>query len=274
MNQDRTVTAWYPAPGMLSVDPSTAEFTMLEGGTPTPSSRTITVSNVGDRPVSDVSIHNVPAWLSATIDRTVIDTLTPGTMTLSVEPNTLDPGTYTASVYVGDFVMTVATVEVTLTVQSPAPVISGLSVTLQQVNDTVYCANGGSRYTGSFTYSDPDGDVTKAVATIRDHYVFSGGASGTLVWPGAGYYTVGGDGFHGSISVVLCTVFETDTSVTDSFTLEDGAGHVSNALTSTQTKPPGSKTPPPGPSASPANAGMKAPGRNPLQTEQPNPPRR
>ncbi|MGD8321936.1 MAG: PKD domain-containing protein [Gemmatimonadota bacterium] len=275
MDQDRTVRAWFSSPGILSVNPSTASFTMLQGGSASPSSQTITVSNIGERPVSDVVIHDSyspsgTAWLSESIDRTVIDTLTPGTMTLSVNPNSLAPGTYNATVVVGDFVVTTAQVNVTLTVQSPAPVISNLSVTLQQVNDTVFCSNGGSRFSGSFSFSDADGDVTLALATIRDSYTFSGGRSGTLVWPGAGYYTVGGNGFSGTISVVLCTVFATDTDITNTFTLEDGAGHVSNPLSVTTPRPAGSNlSPPPQQLSVPANGGKPKTGGDPSPTELP-----
>jgi len=272
MDQDRTVRAWFSVPGIISVNPSTASFTMAQGGTPTPSSRTITVSNIGDRPVQDVVIHqsyspNVGDWLSAAIDRTVIDTLTPGTMTLSVNANNLDPGTYNAAVYVGDFVVTTGQVNVTLTVQSPAPTISNLSISLIQVNDTVSCSNGGSSYRASFRYSDPDGDVTLADAIIRDYYVFSTGQSGTIVWPGAGYYSVGGDGFSGSIAVILCTRFNAATSIQNSFTVEDGAGHLSNTLSATQTRPAGANVPPLDPASTPSSTGAPTPGRDETRTE-------
>ncbi len=244
---DRTVTAWFSAPGHIAVDPATAAFTMLQAGTPTPASRTITVSNTGDRPVTDVGIAtsyppDVPAWLSATLDRTVIDTLTPGTMTLAVDPNDLEPGTYQATVSVGD-TLTADEVEVTLTVTSAAPVISNLSVDLVQVNDTLSCTDGGSRYSVSFDYADPDGDVTKAVATIRDDFTYVPGQSGSWTWPGKGDYTVGGDGFAGSIGLVLCTRFDAATSIMDSFTLEDGAGHLSNILSTTRDRPTGANAP-------------------------------
>jgi hypothetical protein len=132
---------------------------------------------------------------------------------------------------------------VTLTVTSAAPVISNLAVELVQVNDTLTCSDQGSRYLVSFDFSDPDGDVTEGLATIRDAYLSDSDQSGTWTWPGAGDYTVGGDGFSGSVGLVLCTRFDNATSVEDAFTLEDGAGHVSNTLSTTSNRPTGANAP-------------------------------
>jgi hypothetical protein len=266
MDEDRTVRAWFSSPGMLSVDPGAAAFTMVEGNPASPPSHAITVSNVGERTVHDVEIHQSYSpegedWLSATLDRTEIDTLTAGTMTLSVNPNGLAPGTYNATVSVGDFVITTADVSVTLTVTSAAPTISDLSIELLQVNDSVNCsANKGSRYRASFNYADPDGDATAALAIIRDDFEWSDGNSGSFVWPGAGSYTWG-DGFSGSFTVTQCIAFYLTTSLMQTFTVEDGAGHLSNALSATVTPPPGANVPPPGGSAPSIGRGRVGSGR-------------
>jgi hypothetical protein len=244
---DRTLTAWFPAPAQVSVSPGTATFTMIQGGSPSPASEAITVTNTGERSATDLVAGTtyapeVPAWLSATLDGTVVDTLAPRTLTLAVDPNDLDPGSYQATVSVGN-ASTGDQVEVTLTVTSAAPVISNLAVELVQVNDTLTCSDQGSRYLVSFDFSDPDGDVTEGLATIRDAYLSDSDQSGTWTWPGAGDYTVGGDGFSGSVGLVLCTRFDNATSVEDAFTLEDGAGHVSNTLSTTSNRPTGANAP-------------------------------
>jgi len=255
MDEDLTVTAWFPAPAHIAADPTTAAFSMFEGGTPTPASSAITLTNTGERSVTDVAVStayspDVPAWLSATLDKTEIDTLSAGTMTLAVEPNSLEPGTYQATVTVGNAV-TSDEVTVSLTVASAAPVISNLGVELVQVNDSANCSDGASRYLVTFDYADPDGDVTEGLATIRDAYAFDSDVSGTWTWPGAGDYTVGGDGFNGSISLTACTLFINATSVEDNFTLEDGAGHLSNVLSTTRARPTGANAPGVGAAAAP-----------------------
>ena len=265
MDEDRTVRAWFSAPGQLSVDPGETAFTMIEGNDASPSSQAITVSNVGQRTVHGVEIHSTYApdgedWLSATLDRTDIDTLTAGTMTLSVNPNGLAPGTYGATVSVGDSVTTTAEVSVTLTVTSAAPTISNLSVELLQVNDSANCTNDGSRYRFSFDYTDPDGDATMESAVIRGAREWSDGQAESFVWPGAGSYTWG-DPFGGSFTVTQCIAFHATTGLTQTFTVEDAAHHLSNALGLTVGKPAGANVPPPGSSAPSIERGRVGSGR-------------
>jgi hypothetical protein len=261
MDQDRELRVWFSQPGLISVNPTTAAFTMSQGGTPSPSSQTITVSNVGERPITDVRTQtsytpSVAPWLNVSLDRTTIDTLTPATMTLSVIPNNLDPGVYNATVYVGDFVLTTGQVNVTLTVVSPIPTISGVSYQVVQVNDSVICGYQnppGTQFRFDFSYVDGDGNVnSSAVLTVAYQFNPSGG-SGQFQQPPEPGLVIGGDGFSGTITSYVCNVFGGSTSVTENFTLQDALGNPSNVLSITVPKPGGANSPPPA-TSSPATA--------------------
>jgi hypothetical protein len=254
MDQDRQVRAWFSVPGLISVDPTTAAFTMSQGGTPTPGSQTITVSNIGDRPVnlSPIQISyspDVAPWLSATIDKTVIDTLSPGTMTLSVLSNNLDPGVYNASVFVGDFVITLGQVDVTLTVlPSGPPALSNISQINTGINDCdIFQPNPpGSSFTVSFDYADGEGDVVSTVdSAITVSYVFRPSGSGGS-FDGTPFSSWTGDGFTGSIDTFQCYLFGGASSVDVTITLEDMAGNVSNGITVNIPAPSGANAPPAG----------------------------
>jgi hypothetical protein len=254
MDQDRTVRAFFSAPGIISVNPSTASFTMTQGGTPTPTSQTISVSNIGDRPVtlSPIQIaylQDVAPWLRATIDKGVIDTLSPGTMTLSILSNNLDPGVYNATVYVGDFVITTGQVDVTLTVlPTGPPVLSNISQVNTGVNDCdIFQPDPpGSSFTVPFDYADGEGDVSSAVSNaITVSYVFRpSGSSGSF--DGTPFSTWTGDGFTGSIDSYQCYLFGGASSVDVTVTLKDLAGNVSNGITVNIPAPANANAPPAG----------------------------
>jgi hypothetical protein len=260
MDQDREVRAWFSSPGIISVDPNAASFTMLQAGTPTPSSQTITVSNIGQRPITlgTTQITYTPSvapWLNVSINRTVIDTLTPATMTLSIISNNLDPGVYTAAVYVGDFVVTVGQVNVTLTVQLPNPTISNVSGQLQTLNDTLICGYmdpAGSLFRFVMDYTDADGDVNQSTAVLTVAYQFNPGSSGQFQQPPEAGMTVSGDGYSGQITSYICNLFGSATSVTEMFTLQDSQENPSNMLSITVPKPSGANAPPAGDAPPPA----------------------
>ncbi|MDH3479332.1 MAG: hypothetical protein OEO20_13630, partial [Gemmatimonadota bacterium] len=256
MDQDRQVRAWFSVPGFISVDPTTAAFTMSQGGTPTPGSATITVSNIGDRPVnlSPIQISyspDVAPWLRATIDKTVIDTLSPGTMTLSVLSNNLDPGVYNASVFVGDFVVTAGQVNVTLTVlPSGPPVLSGIDYALLGINDAQSCdifpgSPPGSLFQVAFDYADGDGDVAKVDSVLTVFYLFQP-SQGSGSFDATPFSSWSGDGFTGSIDTYQCYLFAGNSSVDVTITLEDLAGNVSNGITVNVPAPSGANAPPAG----------------------------
>ncbi|UCG85438.1 MAG: hypothetical protein JSW71_16095, partial [Gemmatimonadota bacterium] len=265
MDQDRQVRAWFSAPGIISVNPTTASFTMLQAGTPSPASQTITVSNIGQRPINlePIQISYTPSvapWLNASINRTVIDTLTPATMTLSVLANNLDPGVYNAAVYVGDFSITVGQVNVTLTVQLPNPVISNVSGQLVTVNDAEFCGYmdpDGSLFRFDMNYTDADGDVNQSTAVLTVAYQFNPGSSGQFQQPPEPGMSVSGDGYSGTITSYICNLFGSAESVTEMFTLQDSQGNPSNMLSITVPKPTGANAPPAGdvpPPADPATS--------------------
>lgn len=169
MTQSRQVTAHFSTIGQLSLNPSTATFNMQEAGTP-PAALAISVTNIGERPVvlnSTIPIsyqQTVPPWLSAQINKLTVDTLSPATLTVSVLPTTLAPGTYTATVTLRDSGLQFSwSLSVTLIVVPPAsgPSISNIRVTLIQLNDAQRCTLGtpvASSFRVEFDYNDPNGD--------------------------------------------------------------------------------------------------------------------
>lgn len=120
MDQDMEVTARFSMPGLISVDPKTATFSMVQGGSASPAAVAVTVTNYGGRDVNLADINPIYAqevtpWLGATITSTTVTTASPETLTLSVSANTLPPGVYDADVHLTDG-FAFDRVEVTLTV--------------------------------------------------------------------------------------------------------------------------------------------------------------
>jgi len=251
MNQSRTVTARFSAPGIISLSPTTASFTMFQGGPPTPASQTITVSNVGERPVSLSPIQisysqEVVPWLSAQISSMVIDTLSPATLTLSVLSNSLAPGVYNATVVVGDFVLTTGQVNVTLTVTAPptAPTISNVTYSLLTLNDAARCTLSSppaSSFQVVFDYTDPNGNgpTTIAQAGLLLSWVFVIGGPGSFT-----NYTylssISGNGSSGTVTTTQCYRFGSNTYVDVTMSIQDLTGLRSNDLTFRIPKPAGS----------------------------------
>ena len=251
MNQSRTVTARFSAPGMISLSPTTAAFTMQQGGAATPASQAITVSNVGDRPVylSAIQISyspNVTAWLSAQISSMVIDTLSPATLTLSVLSNSLAPGAYNATVYVGDFVVTVGQVNVTLTVTPPptAPILSNVGYSLIQLNDDQRCTLStpyGSSFQVVFNYTDPNGNgpttISQAALYLAWTFVFGGpGSFSNYTWGSS----VSGNGSSGTVTTTQCYRFGSNSYVDVTMTIQDLTGLRSSAIGLRIARPAGS----------------------------------
>ncbi|MBL0173594.1 MAG: hypothetical protein IPP90_23485 [Gemmatimonadaceae bacterium] len=77
MDQDREVTARFSMPGTVTLDRSTAAFSMTRGGA-LPAAQTATITNTGGRaltlaPVSVTYAPLVTGWLDVQVDRTTID---------------------------------------------------------------------------------------------------------------------------------------------------------------------------------------------------------
>jgi hypothetical protein len=120
-----------------------------------------------------------------------------------------------------------------------APVISNLNVSVTGTNDCDFGDGGspGSSQQVTFNYTDEDGDVTPN-GVVRDAFVFDGGTSGVIeVTP-----SFSGNGFEGSVSLSFCIRFGDSSSVTDTFTLIDSSGNVSNALRAPTSRPPGANS--------------------------------
>lgn len=128
MDEDREVTARFSSPGLISIDVRDAAFSMVQGGASTPSEAVITILNYGGRavhlePFTVVYAQRVGDWLDAAITGLTLDPGTSQTLTLSVPPNTLPPGVYTAVVVLTDGGDAFDLVSVTLTV-TPSVLLS------------------------------------------------------------------------------------------------------------------------------------------------------
>jgi hypothetical protein len=124
------------------------------------------------------------------------------------------------------------------------PTISGLATTLVHVNDTT-CAvavggNGGSLYSVTFAYTDPDGNVSVAGTPATLTWLFQpGGFTGSAPWPIA---SSTGNGFSGTVTLAVCHTFGAATAVQTTWTLRDATGLVSNSLTQILQRPPGANS--------------------------------
>jgi len=113
-------------------------------------------------------------------------------------------------------------------VHSAIPVISALTATLGPVNPD------GSACLGlEFAFQDADEDVDVS-PLVRFQTLFPDGGSHDQTWTGGAT----GDGGSGTIQAGICHFLSTDrTSVDQSVSLFDLAGHESNVLTTTQSLP-------------------------------------
>ena len=121
------------------------------------------------------------------------------------------------------------------------PTVSKLSARLLELAPNGFCEQPNqSAFEFTLDYQDPDGDVVPTIATllVRAEFEPSGAVSIFPVPPGTLHYVVSGDGFTGTVSVVLCTFFSQDTSVVTTMRLGDLAG-AGNALSVKTSRPPG-----------------------------------
>jgi hypothetical protein len=256
MDQDRRVTARFSPPGNITVSPTTASFSMPFGGPATPASRTATVSHDGgggravflDDLVTTYSPSGVPAWLNANMSSMVIDSLSPQTLTLSVNSGAYDLpiGVYTATVIIRDF-YNFQTVDVTLTVVGPNPVISNVSSQILAINDTVSCGHmspPGTLFRFAFDYTDSGGDVNQSTAVLIVDYQFDSGPIGQFRQPPEPGMSVTGDGFSGQIRSLICSQFGSASQITEWFTLLDSQANPSNTISIVVPKPGGANAPP------------------------------
>lgn len=246
MNQSRQVTARFSTIGTLSLSPSSAAFTQPELGTATPASVQITATNVGERPLTlspTIPISYTPSvasWLSAGIDKLVIDTLSPATLTLRVLSNQLAAGTYGATVFLRDDGLQFSwpvTVTLTVTVPTP-PVLSNISYVQVGAINTCDIFGGplGTYFRTTYSYSDADGDV-RTGATVFVNYVFANDSSGSF--DDTQFSTIGGDGFTGTIQSDMCFLFGGASFVDASIRVTDLAGAESQPITVRILRPSG-----------------------------------
>jgi hypothetical protein len=129
-------------------------------------------------------------------------------------------------------------VNATFNLAQSAPTISGLRLTQVILNSPACTASGfPTQMDFAFDFSDPNGNVTGALATpVTVTFRFQ--PSGTTnSFPASG--TITGTGFAGTFAFSTCSLYGPDTSVDETVTLKDDGGLESNALTITVPKPAG-----------------------------------
>ena len=255
MDQSRQVTARFSIPGTITYVPSSAGFSMPQFGNP-PAPTTVSVTNTGERPLqlaSSIPITYVPqttAWLSATIDTLVVDTLYPATLTLTVLPaaSRLAGGSYQASVILRDSGLQLSwTLPVTLTiVPAPAPpVISNIGVQLIQLNDAQRCTLGtpaASSFQVTFDYTDVNGNGPTSIgqAALNIRYLFQPQQDSGSFSNYTYLSSLTGNGSSGSANTTQCYRFGTNTSVDVTMSIVDQGGLRSAGATVNIKKPTGS----------------------------------
>ena len=133
-------------------------------------------------------------------------------------------------------------VSVTRAPPPTAPVISNLTGGLVEVNSaSCEFSDGGGlgslyRYTLSFT--DVNGDVNASGTPVTLAWVAQPSGQNSFALP----VTMTGTGSSGTLTTEVCWRFGTGTSITQTFTLRDSAGLVSNGLAATITKPAGANS--------------------------------
>jgi len=130
MMGDRSVTARFSMPGLISVSATSATFEMPYGGTASPSTEEITVFLSYGRPVTLEPIEpvyspSVDPWLDTELGSTYVEVGSPATLTLSILPNSLPVGEYTANVPVTDGYYRLWIIDVTLTVTGTEVTVNG-----------------------------------------------------------------------------------------------------------------------------------------------------
>jgi hypothetical protein len=131
--------------------------------------------------------------------------------------------------------MTANQVVVAAFVPPTPPTIGNGAFVLVTLNSGT-CANGGSVFSLSFDYADPNGDVAGGNTLA---IVFTGQPSGGTVSFNLTTATFTGNGFTGQVGFNQCIRFNADTSVTYDIRLADSAQLLGNQIRITIAKPTG-----------------------------------
>jgi hypothetical protein len=197
-----------------------------------------------------VTTPGIPAgWLQASVDRLTLDTLAPATLTLTVLPNTLPPGTWTATVVLrGTNTLFLSyAMDVTLVVTAPAgPTISNITSSVIRVNDASTCTLPGpvaSSFRVEFDWTDPDGNGPRDLreASMPLDYTFQpNGNSGSIAAPYTYRSSLTGDGRSGHATTTQCYYFGSYSSVVVTMSIVDQGGLRGPNAQVSITRPPGS----------------------------------
>lgn len=127
--------------------------------------------------------------------------------------------------------------------------ISDLSSVFTSLNDCPFASVTGSTRTESFAFNDPSGQVTTSAIVNFAYRFLPDGVSDAVTIPIGGPWpdfvinvTQAGGTFNGIITLILCARFGTETALRDTISLTNAAGHTSNSLTITITKPAGAQS--------------------------------
>jgi len=247
MDQTRQVTARFSTWGTITFVPPSAGFSMQERGAP-PSPTTVSVTNTGERQLlldGTIPITYAPQvtpWLDAKLDRLVVDTLAPATLTLTVlsTASGLASGTYQASVILRDDGLQRSwTLPVTLTITAGhPPVLSNISYNPPTAvnNCTIDSLAPATAFLVTYNYTDAGGDVRPGVPVFVN-YLFSDGGAGSF--DDTQFSSIGGNGSSGTIQSSMCFRFAGATFVDATIRVTDQAGFVSQPITIRLLKPDG-----------------------------------
>jgi hypothetical protein len=119
-----------------------------------------------------------------------------------------------------------------------APTIANLVATFLAQDCTTPGGQPGTVLSARLSYTDPDGDVQGGTINTRGSFNPSMSVGFQTFLIPADTFSITGT-TSGSIELRPCVRFGSDTTFTVDVTLIDAAGHASNALTATLSKPSG-----------------------------------
>jgi hypothetical protein len=232
-------------PPTIELTPDSIAFAATQNG-PSPQSQAVAITNAGGGALTGVSAGSAvygpegSGWLL--VQALFLNPTAPTSLNLVPTNTTLPPGTYTAKVPITSPAATNSpqniVVTYTISANAAAPAISNLSTNLVALNGCKHSDNSvGNLVQITFAFTDPSGSALAGSAQIIETFKFvPSGVSGTS--SGAPNSSTG-TGASGTMSIGNCLTFDTDTSMSFTVTLVDGAGKSSNTLSGSIAKPAG-----------------------------------
>jgi hypothetical protein len=123
------------------------------------------------------------------------------------------------------------------TAPSPGPVITDLSGRFVSAG-CVVSGRVGTALVGTVNFTDSDGDLAGGKAQITGTFLPSGPSTDRVSDIPSSSVTISGT-TSGTVSAVLCVRFGSSTGIQFSVAVTDNAGHSSNVLSTSVSRPPG-----------------------------------